>query len=755
MNNHVARLSRDLGVGALLLALILLFTYAEFAAAASQPEAGAGLGQHPRLVITAADVRLMRAEIAHPGRFKDEYLHKKALMDKVLALPKQVPMPKDAGGGFTHEVHKNNAQRMYDAGILFQLSGEQKYADFVRDLLLMYADLYPGLPLHPERKTDSVVSAGKLFWQNLNESVWLVYTIQAYDAVETALSAAERKKIEADLLRPVAKFLSVDSAYTFNLIHNHGTWATCAVGMTGYVLGDQELVEESLYGSDKSGKGGFLRQLDELFSPQGYYNEGPYYQRYALLPFITFAKAIAVNEPQRKIFAYRDGVLLKTVNTTIQLSYNNLFFPINDAIKDKGLNTIELVDGVAVAYSVTHDPQLLDIAAKQNKVILTGDGLRVAKALDAQLQKPFRFVSRAFGDGASGRDGALVVMREGEQALVFKATAQGMGHGHFDKLNWLFYDKGEEIVADYGAARFLNIEPKFGGRYLPENKSYASQTVAHNTLVVDETSHFKGNTERGDAQHPQLLYFADQGEVKISAAKMDGAYPDVSFVRTMAQISNKKLAQPIVVDLLSVVAKKAHQLDLPVQYQGQLIDTNFALAGETQQLLPLGKNYGYQHLWVKARAKPKTALTQITWLNKNGRFYTLSSKTQKDLQVIFTQTGANDPNFNLRTENAFMFRLTKAKQADFVSVMEPHGEYNPRDEFTLSSESQVKAIEHQRLADIDRVYIEFKTGIKLLLLLNNSASYSAGATHKVEFKGKEYSFIGRFKLIELTSTQNN
>ncbi|MFM9673803.1 alginate lyase family protein, partial [Streptomyces galilaeus] len=75
-------------------------------------------------------------------------------------------------------------------------------------------------------------------------------------------------------------------------VHNHGTWATAAVGMTGYVIDDQELVEQALYGLDKSGKAGFLRQVDELFSPQGYYTEGPYYQRYALLPFITFAKAI-------------------------------------------------------------------------------------------------------------------------------------------------------------------------------------------------------------------------------------------------------------------------------------------------------------------------------------------------------------------------------------------------------------------------------------------------------------------------------
>ena len=728
-----------------LLALFVCYGLAEYALADDTQAM-----QHPALVITAQDVNHMRAEIARDGRFKTEFQAKKAQLDIKLTLPKQVPVPRDAGGGFTHEVHKNNAQTLYDAAIIYQLTGEKKYANYVRDLLLMYADLYPTLPLHPQRKTDSVISAGKLFWQNLNESVWLVYTIQAYDAVLPALTAPERKKIESGILRPVAKFLSEGSPHTFNTIHNHATWATCAVGMTGYVLGEQEWVEQALYGSDKSGKGGFLRQLDELFSPQGYYTEGPYYQRYALLPFVTFAKAISVNEPQRKIFSYRDSIVLKAVTTTIQLSYNNLFFPINDAIKDKGLNTIELVNGVAIAYSVTQDAGLLDIAKQQDKIILTGDGLRVAQALDKGLEKPYAFSSMVFQDGAKGDAGGLVVMREQDQALVFKATAQGMGHGHFDKLNWLFYDKGAEIVSDYGAARFLNVEAKFGGRYLPENKTYANQTIAHNTLVVDETSHFNGDTDMGDRNHPELLYFANEGALKISAARVDNAYPDVEFVRTMAQVSHKKLAQPVVLDLLTVKAGKAHQLDLPLHYKGHLVETNFSLNTATQTLAPLGKKFGYEHLWLKATAKAEKPLSQITWLHDNGRFYTLSTLAQADMQILFTQIGANDPNFNLRTENAFVLRIPSAKNIAFVSVFEPHGEYNPVSEFTLAANSQVKSITHQQTGSIDQVSFGFLNGLQLVLLLNNAKEFDAKKIHKVKVNGKQYSFSGRFRLIDIT-----
>ena len=69
----------------------------------------------------------------------------------------------------------------------------------------------------------------------------------------------------------------------------------------------------------------------------------------------------------------------------------------------------------------------------------------------------------------------------------------GMEHGHYDKLSLMVYDQGRELLPDYGAARFLNIEQKDGGRYLPETKTYARQTIAHNTVVVDEKSDYDGD----------------------------------------------------------------------------------------------------------------------------------------------------------------------------------------------------------------------------------------------------------------------
>ena len=77
--------------------------------------------------------------------------------------------------------------------------------------------------------------------------------------------------------------------------------------------------------------------------------------------------------------------------------------------------------------------------------------------------------------------------------MVFKYAAQGSSHGHYDKLSYSLYENGEEVIQDYGLARFVNIEQKGGGNYLKENKTWAKQTIAHNTVTQNETSHFKGN----------------------------------------------------------------------------------------------------------------------------------------------------------------------------------------------------------------------------------------------------------------------
>ena len=665
-------------------------------------------------------------------------------LDALIDTPLTIPVPKDPGGGYTHETHKANFTLMYDAGQLYQLTGEKKYADFAGKMMLAYADVYPSWGIHPAKKEQS---PGRMFWQNLNESMFLLHTAPSYGAVKETLSEEQRDKIETDLLRNMADFLSVGAPETFNKVHNHGTWATAAVGLTGYAIGDDEYVEQALMGLDKSGEAGFLKQMDVLFSPDGYYNEGPYYQRFALKPFVIFAQAVQKNNPERKIFEKRDGILKKATYSLIQQNYAGLFFPINDAIKEKGIRTNELLHGVAIAYELTGDTGLLSIAQEQNTFVLTPESRKLSQDLAAGKATPFDYKSMRLGDGEQGTDGALDILRASADpnglAAVAKNTSQGLGHGHFDKMGLLVYDAGHEILRDYGAARFLNVEAKFGGHYLAENDKYAKQTIAHNALVVDETSHFDSDVNVGNKNAPTLGAFITGENIQLTSAEIDTAYEDVRIGRSVAIIEDAAFSGPVIIDLTEAHSENLHNYDLPFHYNGHLVETNFDVAAEPLTRTPLGYKNGYEYLWKVAEAQPVDGLSQVTWL-LDRKFYSVSSAVPKGTEVIFTQVGANDPNFNLRNEPGFILRAKTNDGVSFLSVIEPHGDYNPTVEYTIGSHSRVKSVSHFEGGAAEYIMIETKDGNVVGLGLSGEDNPSG--THSVDVNGETISWTGPYKL---------
>jgi len=703
------------------------------------------------VLVTAAQWQQMRSDGTRYPVFTKEQQRAERLVRSMIKAGIDVPVPKDKGGGYTHEQHKRNYQAIQAAGALYRLTGDKVYADYARDLLLGYAKLYPGLGAHPQGRGQI---PGRLFWQTLNDSVWLVSAVQGYDAIRDSLSAADRKTIDDNVFRPMADFLS-GTPENFDKIHNHATWAVAAVGMTGYVLRDPTYVDKALKGSKRDDSAGFLKQVDQLFSPDGYYEEGPYYQRYALAPFILFANAIERNDPHQGIFKRRDGVLLKAVDALVQSSYGGYFFPINDAILDKGLDTEELVAGIDIAYARTTDARLLSVAKAQKRVLLSPEGLQVAQALAQDKATPFAFVPTLLRDGPDGTEGALAILRMGGedgQALVMKNTKQGMGHGHFDKLNWLFYDNGQRVVTDYGAARFLNIEAKAGGIYLPENNSWARQTIAHNTLVVNEQSHFGGDWKKGQPLAPTPLLFATRDDTQIASARMDSAYDGVSFTRTQLLLAHPSLGEPVVLDLLRVTGSKAARYDLPLHFNGHIMDVGFKSQSAVTSRPVLGKANGYQHVWVDASSEPSSEARSLTWL-LDGRFYTYRFASTAPSRALIGESGANDPSFNLRREPMLLQRVDGQAATTFYGVLEPHGQYDGTAETVRGANSRIDAIAHYRGKDADVLVLDLAGGKRVAVGIADEPNKPG--SHEVSGGGQSWRWDGGWKRFDSSTGKDS
>lgn len=707
------------------------------------------------ILLTEAEVELLRKEVGKPSLMGKSIEANRKELEAFMRLPLDVPGHGEAGG-YEHNRHKQNYTYMNLAGRLFLITQEEKYAQFVKDLLAIYAEKYLTFDFHVQKNTNPT---GRLFHQILNEHCWLMFTSLAYSCVASVMTEEERTAVVERIFEPMLDMFTVKYAHDFDRIHNHGIWAVAAVGICGLAIGKPEYLEMSVYGQDRDDTGGFLAQISQLFAPSGYYMEGPYYHRYAIRPTCVFAEVVHRHMPEVDIYNYKDKVIGNTVQAMLATAYPNGEFPaLNDASR-----TMSITDmGVQVAVSVYSkhygmDDNILGMAKIQNAVWMHPCGLELSQAYDKaiadrEIGMPF-WPSVELNEGPTGNNGAQGFIRMQDKTgdvsqLVMNYGQHGMGHGNFDTLGITFFNRGQEVLREYGFCRWVNVEPKFGGRYLDENKSYARQTIAHNAVTIDEQCQNGFDVDRADSVHGLPHFFKVEGtEINGMSAFANDHYPNTDMQRSVFMLNLDELEAPLLLDLYRIEGEGEHQYDYSHQYDGQIVRTNFDYQS-FGELNTLGDDFGYQHLWKVASGKVQdTAL--VSWL-QNNTYYTWlgtssSAKQNGDNEVIFTRTGANDPSFNLRSEPAFILR-SKGESTLFASVLETHGYFNEEFEQSVNARGQVKDI---RVVGYNAVgsIVEITTEKSLVtVMFSNVLGADDQTPHQVELNGKTYSWNGFYSL---------
>ena len=707
------------------------------------------------ILLTEAEVELLRKEVGKPSLMGKSIEANRKELEAFMRLPLDVPGHGEAGG-YEHNRHKQNYTYMNLAGRLFLITQEEKYAQFVKDLLAIYAEKYLTFDFHVQKNTNPT---GRLFHQILNEHCWLMFTSLAYSCVASVMTEEERTAVVERIFEPMLDMFTVKYAHDFDRIHNHGIWAVAAVGICGLAIGKPEYLEMSVYGQDRDDTGGFLAQISQLFAPSGYYMEGPYYHRYAIRPTCVFAEVVHRHMPEVDIYNYKDKVIGNTVQAMLATAYPNGEFPaLNDASR-----TMSITDmGVQVAVSVYSkhyglDDNILGMAKIQNAVWMHPCGLELSQAYDKAIADreigiPF-WPSVELNEGPTGNNGAQGFIRMQDKTgdvsqLVMNYGQHGMGHGNFDTLGITFFNRGQEVLREYGFCRWVNVEPKFGGRYLDENKSYARQTIAHNAVTIDEQCQNGFDVDRADSVHGLPHFFKVEGtEINGMSAFANDHYPNTDMQRSVFMLNLDELEAPLLLDLYRIEGEGEHQYDYSHQYDGQIVRTNFDYQS-FGELNTLGDDFGYQHLWKVASGKVQD-MALVSWL-QNSTYYTwlgtsISAKQNGDNEVIFTRTGANDPSFNLRSEPAFILR-SKGESTLFASVLETHGYFNEEFEQSVNARGQVKDI---RVVGYNAVgsIVEITTEKSLVtVMISNVLGADDQTPHQVEMNGKTYSWNGFYSL---------
>ncbi|MBL0783103.1 chondroitin lyase [Cronobacter sakazakii] len=660
------------------------------------------------------------------------------------------------GGGYEHNRHKQNYIHIDLAGRLFLITGEQKYRDYIVGMLTAYADVYPGLESNISRDSNP---PGKIFHQTLNENMWMLYASCAYSCVYHTLSESQKALIENNLFRQMIALFVETYGHDFDIVHNHGLWAVAAVGLCGYAINDQASVDKALYGLKlDSVSGGFLAQLKQLFSPDGYYMEGPYYHRFSLRPIYLFAEAIERRQPELKIYQFNNAIIKTTSYAVFKTAFPDGTLPaLNDASKSISINDEGVIMATSVCYHRYEQTEtLLGMANHQQNVWVHLSGKTLSDAVAAaDTIPPFNWGSLFMTDGPKGEKGGLSILRHRDKnhddtmALIWFGQHgsdhqyhSALDHGHYDGLHLSVFNRGHEVLRDYGFGRWVNIEPKFGGRYIPENKSYCKQTVAHNTVTVDQQTQNHFNTALAETRFGEKHFFhAQDKQLQGMSGRIQDYYDGVGMQRSILLAELEEFEKPLVIDIYRITSSQVHQYDLPVHYAGQIIRTDFDYHTD-RVLTPMGTNNGYQHLWKLGSGKV-TGSALVSWLHDSS-YYSLVTSVNGDGEIFFTRTGANDPDFNLKSEPALIIRQSGADHV-FASVLETHGYFNESIEASVGARGLVSSIEvlgHNAIGTV--IALQTTTHNRYCFAICNLPEAEQSGEHAVTVDGVTWRWEGAF-----------
>jgi len=226
---------------------------------------------HPCTLWDNQDVAAYRASLTTDPILKAAFAELQAWGNKRITEPLNVPAHKLAADGtwsfpafkrgyqdsagkwiweweFNSSLQKRSGE-VSNLGVLYSLTGEEKYAAFARQILLDLADAYgygKGNTTPNPLGYDHFEAYG---FDGGDIGMFLAKACHGYDLIYNLppLSAEDRIHIERDLIRPLAEHLK-----KFNFMFNsHGHWGlVCLYGLlvAGATINDQALVDLSLFG---------------------------------------------------------------------------------------------------------------------------------------------------------------------------------------------------------------------------------------------------------------------------------------------------------------------------------------------------------------------------------------------------------------------------------------------------------------------------------------------------------------------------
>jgi hypothetical protein len=644
-------------------------------------------GEHPCLLIGKSELDEFKALLEKTERGKAAL---SALLDVAEPLVKRTfefPDPqgpqaqvKDRGDA-PAKAHDALSKACGTLGRAYLFTGKAVYAQKAREILLGYAERYEKYPEHRGvNKNDS----SKVMAQRLSEAMWLTPMIEAFDSTydSGALTDADKKAIESGLIRPCLKMIhrkdpkelaaGLDKSAPGwrtavpsrpakpQVVGNWTNFYNFATIAGGAALGDQDLIDLAVYDTKKNIQAGI--------GEDGMWGEGAVgYQMFAmqaLLPALEIAARQGID-----LYSFENCRLKMPLDAVFWYAYpDGSCAGINDSARSRlGGWSAMVYDFAWLRY---RDPNYAYIVNEAPRQLHVTEGVYYFTRVCDKVPEPARVT--AYPSVVFDTLG-YAVLRDDRSFLLMDYGRHGGTHGHYDKLNLLVYAAGDELG---GEPVFHRYEDALHGEW-------TVQTLAHNTVTVDERSQV--------ACDGKLLCFEDAGPLKIMRAETAGAYPGVLLDRTVVFTGDA------LVDLYRGRSQREHVWDRTLRFQGKLRDAAEQLQKAQD---PLGARGGYQHLRVAATKAADQAVS-FTWETE---------KTQLQAAVAgapgLTAVTALGPD-----KDEMVLLRQKGPRADFGAVFSvtPWGDA-PQAVKWLDNGEAVAALAFEKGGDTVQIFVAHKAG---------------------------------------------
>jgi oligo-alginate lyase len=442
-------------------------------------DVGAGINpptRHPRLFYSAASLERLRQILAKDAVANDNL--KKC--GEVLISADLIPETAAMTGESQHASYGKPGEQISDMGLtlglLYQLTGDRRYADKLREAMLYYANYVrwtaPGFghrspPWHSE----------------LDTAKFSFGYATGYDALHEFLSDADRKTISDVMIRLAVLPILNDWVLPETRIHSfdsmgHNWWGVCVsgAGLCALALLEDDSRAQGWVDAIDAGfeqwfnyPGNVLQNRVATFERSGPSYEGVGYTHYGVSEYLYYRLAWRNTYPGRKpahlepldhLASYFLHTLYPTSTGFYTVNFNDSWLAADSTM------TVLLL--IACGFGTPEAGRYLELVRSHSQdaqLLLLRDYARPPALMDASNSCIYPEMGWAMMRSSWEKDATLLAVKSGHT----------WNHAHADAGSFILFKQGRPLIIDSGTCAYSR----------KEYSGYYCQSRAHNVILFD------------------------------------------------------------------------------------------------------------------------------------------------------------------------------------------------------------------------------------------------------------------------------